>query len=285
MTGRTLADFLALPPPPDSARFRTLFRSSISSITSMVTDQDIRHLLGVFFDAILGHYNLRSRIQRFSSALRWAALVRFLILWHSRSRWLLPGNPSIAGSVAFTYPSFRLYQIARFFIVLATEMQSVAVGWQVYEITKQHARSRPRGPVRSFFPAFCCFSFPATPPIATIAAKFSPLGYAGFAVCSALLLAITFPASHSVYPIYGVVVLVGIVRSFNAPASRAILPLLVPEEHFHSAFAWGATIFQAATILGPGGRRLAFTRSSAGRRWCTRRRWWPRRPRLFRCSA
>src|ERR1700726_1960377 len=37
--------------------------------------------------------------------------------------------------VAFTYPSFGFFQLARFFIVLATEMQSVAVGWQVYEIT------------------------------------------------------------------------------------------------------------------------------------------------------
>src|ERR1700759_1149568 len=42
-----------------------------------------------------------------------------------------------AARVAFDYPSFGLYQIARFCIVLATEMQSVAVGWQVYEITKR----------------------------------------------------------------------------------------------------------------------------------------------------
>ena len=47
-------------------------------------------------------------------------------------------------------------------------------------------------------------------------------------------------------------------RSFNAPVSRAILPLLVPEEHFHSAFAWGATIFQTATILGPAAGGLIY---------------------------
>src|SRR5215472_13451327 len=38
-------------------------------------------------------------------------------------------------SPALTYPDFTLYQIARFFIVAALEMQSVAVGWQVFEIT------------------------------------------------------------------------------------------------------------------------------------------------------
>jgi MFS family permease len=48
-----------------------------------------------------------------------------------------------------------------------------------------------------------------------------------------------------------VLVLIGIVRSFNGTASRAILPQLVPEEHFPNAVAWNATTFQAATILGP----------------------------------
>src|SRR5208337_4230610 len=41
------------------------------------------------------------------------------------------------------------------------------------------------------------------------------------------------------------------VRSFNGTASRSILPQLVSEEHFPNAVAWNATIFQAATILGP----------------------------------
>jgi len=36
-----------------------------------------------------------------------------------------------AGRVAFTNPDFVLFQIARFLIVAAVEMQAVAVGWQV----------------------------------------------------------------------------------------------------------------------------------------------------------
>ena len=42
-----------------------------------------------------------------------------------------------AGRAAFTHPGFVLFQIARFLIVSAVEMQAVAVGWQVYEITKR----------------------------------------------------------------------------------------------------------------------------------------------------
>ena len=42
-----------------------------------------------------------------------------------------------AGTVAFTHPDFTLFQIARFLIVAAVEMQAVAVGWQFYEITRR----------------------------------------------------------------------------------------------------------------------------------------------------
>ena len=41
-------------------------------------------------------------------------------------------DPRLAGRVAFTYPNFVSYTLARFFIVVALEMQSVAVGWRVY---------------------------------------------------------------------------------------------------------------------------------------------------------
>ncbi len=62
-------------------------------------------------------------------------------------------SSKVSGRIAFTYPSFTLYQLARFFIVLATEMQSVAVGWQVYEITKRSSRSRDLWAWRNSCPA------------------------------------------------------------------------------------------------------------------------------------
>jgi MFS family permease len=75
--------------------------------------------------------------------------------------------------------------------------------------------------------------------------------YAGFAVCFALLLVLAHRGGHSVAAIYAVLILLGVVRSFNGTASRSILPQLVPEEHFPNAVAWNATTFQTATILGP----------------------------------
>jgi MFS family permease len=160
------------------------------------------------------------------------------------------GTPSFAGRIAFTYPSFRLYQIARFFIVLATEMQAVAIGWQVYDITRRPLDLGLIG-LAQFLPGILLFLVSGYTADHFDRRRVLTMGYAGFAVCSALLLGITLRGATSVFPIYVVSALVGVVRSFNAPASRAILPALVPEEHFHSAFAWGATIFQTATILGP----------------------------------
>jgi MFS family permease len=55
----------------------------------------------------------------------------------------------------------------------------------------------------------------------------------------------------SPYPIYGALLLNGVVRAFNGPASQAILPLIVPGEDFPNAIAWSSSIFQTATIAGP----------------------------------
>jgi MFS family permease len=169
-------------------------------------------------------------------------------------------DPRLAGRVAFTYPNFVLYQLARFSIVLALEMQSVAVGWQVYEITKRPLDLGLVG-LAQFLPGFVLFL-----PSGHAADRFDRRKvllwcYGGFALCSALLLTVTFRAP-SVRLIYAVLVLLGAVRSLNWPASRALLPQLVPEEHFPNAVAWNASTFQAANIAGPaiGGVVYAFWR-------------------------
>jgi MFS family permease len=48
-----------------------------------------------------------------------------------------------------------------------------------------------------------------------------------------------------------VLLLNGVVRAFNGPATQAFLPMLVNAEHFPNAVAWGSSIFQAAMVTGP----------------------------------
>ncbi len=159
-------------------------------------------------------------------------------------------DPRLAGRIAFTYPNFVLYEASRFFIVLALEMQSVAVGWQVYDITKRPLDLGYVG-LAQFLPGFVLFLFGGHVADLFDRRKLLMVCYAAFAACSGLLLAISWKASQSVHLIYLVLVLLGSVRSFNWPASRALLPQLVPEEHFPNAVAWNASVFQGATIIGP----------------------------------
>ena len=155
-----------------------------------------------------------------------------------------------AGRAAFTHPGFVLFQVARFLIVAAVEMQAVAVGWQVYEITKRPLDLGYVG-LAQFLPGILLFPISGHASDHFERRHVLSACYGGYAVCFALLLAFTRGGMHSVRSIYVVLILIGVVRSFNSTASRAILPQLVPEEHFPNAVAWNASIFQAATILGP----------------------------------
>ncbi|MFZ0759487.1 MAG: MFS transporter [Candidatus Sulfotelmatobacter sp.] len=157
---------------------------------------------------------------------------------------------SKAGRIAFTHPDFVLFQIARFLIVAAVEMQAVAVGWQVYDITKRALDLGLVG-LAQFLPGILLFLVSGHTSDRFERRKVLGTCYAGYALCSGLLLLIAVRDGHAVRPIYAVLVLLGVVRSFNGTASRSILPLLVPEEHFANAVTWNATTFQAATILGP----------------------------------
>ena len=160
-------------------------------------------------------------------------------------------QPSTSTSrIAFQYPAFRYYQSARFLAVAASEMQSVAVGWEVYEITHQPLDLGLVG-LAQFLPGIILFLVGGHAADRFPRKRIIIACNAGFAICSSLLFLFTIFGMNSVRPIYFVLTLIGILRAFNGPASQAFLPLLVPEEHFPNAVAWGSTFFQAATIFGP----------------------------------
>jgi MFS family permease len=178
-------------------------------------------------------------------------------------------RPLTAGTAAFQFSGFRLYQIARFCIVYCSEMQSVAVGWQVYEITRRPLDLGLTGLVQ-FLPGVLLFLVAGHLADRFDRRRLLTLCYLGFATSSLLLLLMALNTeklhrSGSVGPIFGVLFLVGVVRSFSMPASRALLPQLVPEEQFQNAVAWNSSIFQFATILGPamGGILYALFRGPA----------------------
>ena len=151
---------------------------------------------------------------------------------------------------AFRYPNFRFYMVARFLTTCSSEMQSVAVGWQVYGITHRPLDLGLVG-LAQFLPGVCLFLLAGHTADRVPRQKILQTCYLGFSVCSLLLLIFAFGDITSVYPIYFALLLNGTVRAFNAPASQALVPLLVPVEDFPNAIAWSSSIFQTATIAGP----------------------------------
>jgi MFS family permease len=159
-------------------------------------------------------------------------------------------GPGAGGRVAFRYPNFRYYMTARMLATIASEMQAVAVGWQIYGLTHRALDLGLVG-LAQFLPGILLFL-----PAGQTADRFPrqrilQACYVAFACVSALLLALTLHGLTTVWPVYAALVVNGVVRAFNGPASQAFLPLVVPEEVFPSAVALGSGAIQGAMVVGP----------------------------------
>lgn len=143
-------------------------------------------------------------------------------------------------------------------MILGAEAQSVAVAWQVYSITHRPLDLGYTG-LALFLPGLL-FLLPA----GHVADRFDRrqvilVCYALQVLCTLGLLAITLSGAHQVLPIYAVLFLIGTGRAFSGPASSALIPHLVPEQHFVNAVTWGGAIFQFSNTLGPALGGLLFT--------------------------
>ncbi len=165
-----------------------------------------------------------------------------------------------APRAAFAHRDFRLYQGARFLSMIGVQMQSVAIGWQVYELTHR--------PLDLGYVGLAQFAPAAGLSLLTghVADRFDRrkivlLCYLAFAVVSFLLY--KMPRDAGVVPIYALLFVFGSARAFNAPAGQALLPHLVPAKDFPNAIAWASSIWQIATILGPALGGIVYGAASA----------------------
>ena len=151
---------------------------------------------------------------------------------------------------AFQYSAYRHFQSARLCSIIGSEMMSLAVAWQVYEITRRPLDLGYVG-LAQFLPGIL-LSLPA----GHVADRFHrrnilTICNVSLALWSGLLLFHSLQHHQSVHIIFAILVLLGITRAFSGPASQAFMPQLVRAEHFPNAVAWGSSIFMVATIIGP----------------------------------
>lgn len=150
---------------------------------------------------------------------------------------------------------FRLFLTFRFFTTIAFQMQSIIVGWQMYELTRDPLALGLIGLAE------------ALPNIAVVL-------YAGhaadrynrkriiiwftllFLTGTALLFLFTIRnlgilSALGVLPIYGVVMISGISRAFLYPSIIAMMSQLVPRYLYTNASTWNSTAWHIAAITGP----------------------------------
>jgi MFS family permease len=168
---------------------------------------------------------------------------------------------------AFKSRDFRLYQTARLMVILGAEAQSVAVAWQVYAITHSALDLGYTG-LALFLPGVFVMLAAGHAADRYDRRKIILLCYGLQAVCTATLLWLSMSATAlkggRIWPIYAVLVGIGLGRAFSGPAASAMLPSLVPKEHFVNAVTWGATVYQIANMSGPAVGGILFTLPLAG---------------------
>jgi MFS family permease len=158
----------------------------------------------------------------------------------SRLRW-----PS-----ALKHRGFRDFVCANTLATIAAEMQTVAIGWQVYQLTGSFAQLGLIGLAQ--FAPFVLLVLPAGQfadhhdrgRIATLCLVAQVLG-------SALLLLFAHYGAATTWPVYLVLVLLGAARAFMMPAAGPMPVSLVPAAEFGAATALHSSVREGAGILGP----------------------------------
>lgn len=168
-------------------------------------------------------------------------------------------EPPVSGWVAFRHRDFALYCSARFLSALAIQIQNVALGWLVYELTGDPLALGLIG-LAAFLPAICLAL--VTGHVADRFDRRSIL-LVCYGLCTAAAAGLLLHAASGderVWPIYALTLVFGTARAFANPAGQALVPNLVPPEHFQNAVAWNSSVWQTATIAGPalGGILYAF---------------------------
>lgn len=159
--------------------------------------------------------------------------------------------PASAGALLEPRPrDLRLYLSVRFSTALATQVQSVAVGWQVYDMTSD--------PIALGYVGLCIFlpMLLLVLPAGDLADRVDRrrmlmASYAVQVTASGLLLLLTVSGVKAMWAYYSVITLLGVALGLSQPAMQSFLPFLVSLERLPQAIAWNASAYRVAVIGGP----------------------------------
>jgi MFS family permease len=164
------------------------------------------------------------------------------------------GAPRHDAYAALRHRDFRWYILSLFSMTLASQLQAVVVGWQVYAITHDPLSLGLLGLAEAL--PFIAAALPA----GYLADRWNrrTIAVCSLAVnvaCAAALL--MFSATPGlleragVAPVYAIIFVSGIARSLLQPARQALGAEIIPRAMYENAIAWRSSSWQTAAVVGP----------------------------------
>ena len=165
---------------------------------------------------------------------------------------------------AMRFRDYRLFTIGRVVLFTGGQMQTVALGWELYERTNSPMALGGIG-LAQVLPMIAL-----TLVTGHVADKSDRKKITLFAIlllmyCS-LPLAVNSYYKGAVFLIYACLLLTGVARAFLKPAGDALMWQLIPMSAFTNAATWNSSSFQLASVIGPalGGLSIALFKSATG---------------------
>ena len=162
----------------------------------------------------------------------------------------MPLSASSNGFAVLRHRNFAFYLSARVLGTLAVQMQSVAIGWQVYQMTGSLFDLGLIG-LAQFAPFLVLILLAGHVADRYNRRNIITLCLAAQLLCALALFGFTLAGVRVVWPVFAVLLLFGSARAFMMPATQAVLINLVPTESFGKAVALSSSTFHIAVILGP----------------------------------
>jgi MFS family permease len=165
---------------------------------------------------------------------------------------------------ALRVPAYRRLLSGNVLASIGTEMQSVAVGWELYQRTDSAAALGLVGLVQ--FVPVVLLSLPAGHSADRYNRK-RLLVAAQLLMCSVSVGLAAFSYFQAPVPLtYLCLLLGGVSQAFNSPARWALVPQVVPPSALTNAITWNSSGWQIASVVGPalGGLIVAATNQAGG---------------------
>ncbi len=159
--------------------------------------------------------------------------------------------------LAFTYVGFRFFWLTTLLVSFAVQIMSVSIAWQIYDVTGNVFLLGLVG-LSLFLPALLLILITGL-----TADRFNRRGIMAVCLSVELICALGFLAfvnaeAHEVWPIFGILIVLGTARAFWSPAAQSLAPNLVPPEALSNAITVNASAWQMASIMGPAAGGLLY---------------------------